>query len=594
VISKLLVGFCCAAATTLLASIVLVEMVAPDQDEHLAFTHLLEERRALDQDVARHALEARFQFAANYDQLARDELDGRSLQTDASLHIPGFLRESERKQLKQAFTRYTDLASERQSLLEHFKSHNALLKSSVSYFPTLTSTLLEQNQSLELLEGVAELSSKTLSLAIRQDPALADAQRRARDNVAKLAETRLGDADKRTVQLMLAHARTISIEKAQADATLSKLLTLPMATRRGDVASTYQRAYARAGQQARLLGHVVSAFAVALLSLLTCAGLRLRAATKALSRSHDRLELAVTTRTAELREEMARREHMELELRHAQKLEAVGQLAAGIAHEINTPIQYVGDSLYFLREAFGDVLRLIEGYEHALSATALVDHHRLLTAAQRIEEDVDMTGLKSEIPEAFERALDGTRQVTHIVQAMKTFSHTSPDKAPLDLNKAIENTLTVARNEYRFVADLVVELGELPSVTCHAAGIRQVLLNLIVNAAHAVADVVVKSQARGQITIRTQHRGDAVTIAVNDTGTGIPELARERVFDPFFTTKPPGKGSGQGLAISKSIVDQHGGKLWFETTLNQGTTFFLELPVQARETRADASATRAA
>ncbi|MDF3071926.1 MAG: domain S-box protein [Polyangiaceae bacterium] len=480
--------------------------------------------------------------------------------------LPRFLRANEREQIQQAYARYARLASDRQHLLEHFKSRNALLKNSVSYFPRLTTLVSEQAPTGELLRSVGALSNTTLSLALRSDPALADAQRRAREQLAENARAAAGGADLHNLQLLLGHARTIAEQKAATDTTLGQILTLPMAQRRGELDSAYQRAYTRASHQARWLGLFVSALAVTLLALLACVGVRLRTAAKALSRSHDRLELAVAERTAELREEMLRRERMEIELRQAQKLEAVGQLASGIAHEINTPIQHVGDSLYFLREAFGDVLRVVEGYQETYSVSESVDRHQSLATARRLEDDVDLAGLRTEIPEAFERALDGARQVTSIVQAMKTFSHTSPDKAPLDLNQAIENTLTVARNEYRFVADLATELSTIPEVVCNAAAIRQVLLNLIVNAAHAIGDVVGKSGQRGRITIRTEHRGDMVMVAVTDTGTGIPEGIRDRIFDPFFTTKPPGKGSGQGLAISRSIVDQHGGRLWFRST----------------------------
>jgi signal transduction histidine kinase len=273
------------------------------------------------------------------------------------------------------------------------------------------------------------------------------------------------------------------------------------------------------------------------------------------------LEGAVAARTSELESELHRRAQMEVELRQAQKLEAVGQLASGIAHEINTPIQYVGDSLYFLREAFRDVMRLAE------------------RAADTGNDELDT--LKVEVPEAFERTADGIRQVASIVKAMKTFAHTSLEKEPLDVNAAIHNTLTVSRNEYKYVADVEVTLADIPDVSCNAGGIRQVLLNLIVNAAHAIADVVAGSDARGKICVHTEQRGQHVRISVSDTGGGIPEAIRDRIFEPFFTTKEPGRGSGQGLAICQSLIKQHAGKLWFETELGAGTTFFVELPIDA-------------
>jgi len=592
--SKVWIGFCVLLASALGVGATLLVRASPDLVEHLAFTHSLEERRALDQDIARHALEARFQFATNYDQLASDERVGQAFQVALNDAWPAFLRPAERSAIEAAFSHYAILQNQRQQLLETFKSRNALLKNSVSYFPELAGALMSQARDVELLRSIAGLRSNTLGLALRNDAISAEAQRELLNRVATLARVHGDEVDARAVELMLAHARVIAEQKLQADLALGQILTLPMEGARQQVSRRYQRAYARAEKQEQAFGYAVLLLAFALLGFLIYVGLRLRAAAIALQGSHERLELAVEARTAELRAEMSRRERIEIELRQAQKLEAVGQLAAGIAHEINTPIQYVGDSLYFLREAFGDVLRVLAGLQAALNETRAVERARCTLEARRLEEEIGLAGLQSEIPQAFERAADGVRQVAHIVKAMKTFSHASPDKAPLDLNAAIDNTLTVARNEYKFVADLALRLGEIPEVTCNAAGIRQVLLNLIINASHAIADVVGASGTRGQIKIETERSGESVIVSVSDTGTGIPEAARGRVFDPFFTTKAPGKGSGQGLAISRSIVEQHGGKLWFSTELGRGTTFFVELPIRASERRARPSSIRAA
>jgi signal transduction histidine kinase len=338
-----------------------------------------------------------------------------------------------------------------------------------------------------------------------------------------------------------------------------------------------------------VFGHFVSGLSLLLLGIVAYAGLRLQRAAAGLGRANERLEVAVAERTAELEAEMSRRAYMELELRQAQKLEAVGQLASGIAHEINTPIQYVGDSIYFLRHAFADVMRLVDAYRTALLGLGPREH-----VAVETREDVDVELLRAEMPEAFERTADGIRQVASIVRAMKTFAHTSVEKLPVDLNAALENTLIVARNEYKYVADLETELGEIPDVTCNASGIRQVLLNLIVNAAHAIADKAAGSDARGAIRIKTELSGPAVRVSIADTGGGIPEAVRERIFEPFFTTKAQGRGTGQGLAISRSIITQHGGKLWFETELGKGTTFFVQLPVEANERRETVIPERAA
>ncbi|MBS2012971.1 MAG: GHKL domain-containing protein [Deltaproteobacteria bacterium] len=261
-------------------------------------------------------------------------------------------------------------------------------------------------------------------------------------------------------------------------------------------------------------------------------------------------------------------ERVQDELRLAQRLEAVGQLAAGIAHEINTPIQYVGDSLYFLRSASEDIVELLERVRGA----------RDVASIDVAWEEADADFLFEQIPKALDRMFDGVERVTKIVKAMKAFAHKGEDRAPADLNEAMTNTLMVARNEYKYVADVDVRLETLPPVVCSVGELNQVFLNLVVNAAHAIADVV-HGDERGKITVRSRHEGDAVVLEIEDTGGGIAPEVRERIFDPFFTTKPVGKGTGQGLTLARSIVKKHGGTLTFDSEVGRGTRFAIRLPV---------------
>jgi signal transduction histidine kinase len=205
---------------------------------------------------------------------------------------------------------------------------------------------------------------------------------------------------------------------------------------------------------------------------------------------------------------------------------------------------------------------------------------------QQAEQACDLEFITAEVPRAIDQSLDGARRVAKIVRAMKEFSHPdSAEKTATDINKAIESTITVARNEWKYVSEVVKEFdASLPAVVCYPGDINQVVLNLIVNAAHAIKDQV-KEGEKGQITVRTQNQGELVQISVTDTGSGIPEAIRNRVFDPFFTTKEVGKGTGQGLALAYTVVvKKHGGKIWFETEVGKGTTFFLTLPVSKAAT----------
>ncbi len=276
---------------------------------------------------------------------------------------------------------------------------------------------------------------------------------------------------------------------------------------------------------------------------------------------------------------------LEVELSHARKLEAVGQLAAGIAHEINTPAQFVGDSIHFLADGYKDMQYLMAEYRTAIDALAAAPGGESVARRLRQSESAaDIGYLEKNAPAAFARALDGISRISTIVGAMKEFAHPDRrDKNPADLNRALQTTLTIARNEYKYVADVETDLGELPKVLCHVGDLNQVFLNLIVNAAHAIADVVANTGNRGIIRIRTTREGDRVRIDIADTGCGIPASIRKRIFEPFFTTKEVGRGSGQGLAIARSIVvDKHGGTLTFESEVHKGTTFTIRLPVDGQ------------
>ena len=290
-------------------------------------------------------------------------------------------------------------------------------------------------------------------------------------------------------------------------------------------------------------------------------------------------ELYERNRRLEL--QLEERKRLQVELQHAEKLRAVGQLAAGVAHEINTPVQFIRDSLSFLGDAFGEVEQLLAAVLDATPGGADLE-----SLAQRL----DIPFARAEIPRALALCRGGTDRVAAIVRALRV--HARPDgdtPEPADLHAAIETTLIVVAGEVKHVADLDLRLTATRSVRCHIGEIQQVLLNLIVNAAHAIAERHGNSGVRGTIGVRTWDDGDDVRIAISDTGVGIPADLRDRIFEPFFTTKPIGKGSGQGLPIARAlIVEHHGGELSFTSTPGQGTTFEIRLPVAGRPARAPA------
>ena len=263
--------------------------------------------------------------------------------------------------------------------------------------------------------------------------------------------------------------------------------------------------------------------------------------------------------------DLRERRRLELELRHAQKLESLGQLAAGVAHEINTPMQFIGDNLHFIAQGITDLLGVLDGD---------------LDPSQ-----VDLGFLRARLPRAVERAHEGVSRVSGIVGAMRMFAHPGATPEPVDLNAVVGSAVSVCNHAFKYVADLELALGEVPSVPGVRGDLGQVMLNLITNAAHAIESRLSGDGGRGRLRIATceSAQRDAVEIHVEDDGCGIPDAIAHRVFDPFFTTKPVGRGTGQGLALARSIVvDRHGGELDFERVLPHGTRFVVRLPRDGR------------
>ena len=269
---------------------------------------------------------------------------------------------------------------------------------------------------------------------------------------------------------------------------------------------------------------------------------------------------------------MADRDRIEAELRIAQRLEAIGHLAAGVAHEINTPIQYVGDNLSFVRDSVSTLVEL------DVRLKALVSDPAVRAQVDQLAEEADLEYLVAKLPGALDDTDRGLLRISKIVRAMRELVHPgSREVVPTNLNQCLQNALDVTGGVYKLVAVVETSFGELPPVLCYPQEINQVFLNLIVNAAHAVED----GGARGVISVKTRVDGDSVAIEIADTGCGIAEADREHVFDAFYTTKVVGRGTGQGLTISRSIiVDHHGGTLTFDSVVGSGTTFHLRLPIQ--------------
>jgi PAS domain S-box-containing protein len=271
---------------------------------------------------------------------------------------------------------------------------------------------------------------------------------------------------------------------------------------------------------------------------------------------------------------------------HRMKLMAIGELSAGIAHEINTPVQFIGSNISFMGESFQDLLKVLKAYRKLGEVVQKEPYcHALLQEIAEIEESADIDYLEEEIPKAFEQTLHGVKQVTDLVQGLKGFAHsgTEGEKVASDINNIINNALLVSRNVYKYVADLETNLGDIPPVKVYPGDIGQVVINLVINASHSIEEKKGKSTSLGKITINSLLEGNDIVIQVSDTGKGIPEGVRDRIFDPFFTTKEVGRGSGQGLAISHTIINEkHNGEISFNSVIGEGTTFTVRIPIQKK------------
>ena len=289
----------------------------------------------------------------------------------------------------------------------------------------------------------------------------------------------------------------------------------------------------------------------------------------------DSLEAAVTERTQKLTQanealqaEIAERKNLEAQLVQQEKLASIGQLAAGVAHEINNPIGYIFSNVGTLEGYLGDLFRMLDAYEQTPAAGQL----------RPLREELQIEYLKDDVPSLMRESKEGISRVRQIVQDLKDFSHVDAlqEWQVVQLHQGIDSTLNVVGSELRYKAEVVKEYGEVPEIECLSSQINQVVMNLVVNAAHAMGD----RSERGRIVIRTGSADGEAWFEVADNGSGIPKDVLPRIFDPFFTTKPIGKGTGLGLSLSYGIVQKHGGRITVDSEVGRGTTFRVTLPLR--------------
>ncbi len=259
------------------------------------------------------------------------------------------------------------------------------------------------------------------------------------------------------------------------------------------------------------------------------------------------------------------------QLVQSEKMASIGQLTAGVAHEINNPIGYLSSNLTSMVQYFDDVLRMVNAYEEA--SASLTDPEQV-SRLQQAKRDIDIDFVLDDIPKLLAESQEGTKRVRKIVQDLKDFAHagSSEDWEWVDLRHSLARTLNIVHNELKYKAEVVQAYEDIPEIRCLPGQLNQVFMNLLVNAAHAI-------EKDGQVSVKTWHEGDLVWVEIADTGSGMPPEVIGRIFEPFFTTKPVGKGTGLGLSISYGIVKKHGGRIEVESEVGRGTRFRIALPV---------------
>ncbi|MGL1903609.1 MAG: ATP-binding protein [Fibrobacterales bacterium] len=285
------------------------------------------------------------------------------------------------------------------------------------------------------------------------------------------------------------------------------------------------------------------------------------------------------------------KKRLESQLLQSQKMESIGTLAAGVAHEINTPIQFIGDNTLFIKDSIYNVFLLLREYENTVKEIVQLfpDHESITKLEEHLEqtaEEIDIDFLKNEMPTALTQSMEGVSRVTNIVKAMKDFSHSGSENMALEsVNSAIESTIVIAKNEWKYCADLETTLSDsLPLVKCYIGEIKQVILNLIINASHAIIERFKGTHEKGFITVSTSATETHIVIVITDNGSGIPEEIQDKVFDHFFTTKEVGVGTGQGLSMAyQTITAKHKGSIGLKSIPGEGTTFTIKLPLEQKD-----------
>ncbi len=497
-------------------------------------------------------------------------------------------------QLDQAIDAYTKTLREKVAIAEEYEKENLALVYSLEDFPYKSDLLLEELEDdkwADFRTHVLRMNKEVLTYGMLPDPPNEELV----DNLLIDFGQMMTQGPEQSLEPMLelvSLGNSILSNKKATQTRLIQLLEAPIEQQIADIERLYLDSYELTVNEARRYRTVLVGYSIVLLLVLAYLINRLRLSFRDLDRANaelkntnEHLEEMVAERTTNLQQTLSELKESQTQLIQSEKMASLGQMVAGVAHEINTPLGYVRSNSEILGGSMAEVEQLNKSYRDVFSAlnnpeATEQDIAQSVQELQALEQDLQPDELFGELRQLLADNDHGLLQITELVASLKDFSRL--DRAKNDqfnVNEGLESTLKIAQNHLKDRIEVERKFGSLPNIECSPSQINQVFLNIITNAAQAI-------DGQGKITISTVSAGDHVIVRIQDTGSGMDEETRKRIFDPFYTTKAVGQGTGLGLSIAFRIIEEHGGRINVKSTPGVGTEFVLALPTNQKQSQA--------
>lgn len=563
-------------------------------DEHQQIIDTLRRTSAVNYRWDQDVLQTKLNISTHYDAVTNPLSDLSSLKNQLLSKTETFLNQSD--QLKGSIDKYIELMREKDRLVEDFKGQNAILHNSLHYISTAVQDLTSEisveldrlskpdavliklrNESQGLLTGLLEYNQ------LAQQELVPNLEK----TITSLSQQRdkLNNNISNSLQVVLNHASVILKRKPEVDQLMAAIVNLPVSRQIDQIEQDYTKVYDKRLSEKDRYFSLLVVYAGLLLLLIAYIGYRLRKSYRQLGRLNKQLKVAnetleerVVQRTEELSKAYVELKQSQAQLVQSEKMASLGQMVAGVAHEINTPLAYCHSNIEVVREQLPEINLLFKEFgkiPNLLDAAATEQEglKEQWATMNALFASIEQEGILEEMEVLLDGSLSGLDQISEMVKSLKDFSRLDQRRVEnSNLNKNLDSVLIIANNVLKGKVEVIKHYGDIPLVSCSPSQLNQVFLNLIVNAAQAIEN-------RGIITIETLAEGDSVQVVVKDNGKGIPEDVLPRIFDPFFTTKEIGKGTGLGLSIAYKIVEQHGGTIKAESEINKGTRFTVSIPI---------------